>query len=297
MADKMRDAWINCRRLSVYVCTYTYVRKIHSSYTDACRMLESWRRNRLRETKGAKRGKPEVNHATPVTTSVRWQTSAVDVTAQEVEATSDNDLNRIKACPSPLPPHPPSPLSYNPPPVVIASLMSWEKPPQLQINRTRDQKWSNTWKKKEQVDIDVSLLRRLLFCGKNDSFAFLVIILRLVWHQSSTNVILNVTHDVTNTYIVKYHRIESPDSISNANIRCHIPHKSIVMRRRSRGSRRFSTCFVKRALQKKKKINSISAKGLNVYKRFSQRLAHEIYIVAESRFRDSWTSLIGSVIN
>lgn len=178
-------------------------------------MLESWRRNRLREMKGAKRGKPEVNHATPMTASVRWQTSAVDVTAQEVEATSDNDLNRIKACPSPLSlPPPPSALSYNPPSVVIASLMSWEKPPQLQINRTRDQKWSNTWKKKkkERVDIDVSLSMASVL-RENDSFAFLVIISRLVRHQSSTNVILNVTHDVTNTYIVKYRRIESPDSI------------------------------------------------------------------------------------
>lgn len=142
MADKMRDAWINCRRLSrvcVYMCTY--VTKIHSSYADARRMLESWRRNRRRETEGAKRGKPEVNHATPVTTSVRWQTSAVDVTAQEVEATSDNDLNRIKACPSPLLPPSLSSIVYNPPSVVIASLMSREKPPQLQINRSRDQKY------------------------------------------------------------------------------------------------------------------------------------------------------------
>lgn len=129
MTDKMRDAWINCQRLSrvcVYVCVC--VTKLHSSYADACRTLESWRRNRRRETEGAKRGKAEVNHATPVTTSVRWQTSTVDVTAQEVEATSDNDLNRIKA-------RPPRVLPRDPPPVVIASLMSWENHLQLQINR------------------------------------------------------------------------------------------------------------------------------------------------------------------
>lgn len=78
-----------------------FVTEIHSSYADARRTLESWRRNRRRETKGAKRGKAEVNHATPVTTSVRWQTSTADVIAQEVEATSDNDLNRIKVRPRP----------------------------------------------------------------------------------------------------------------------------------------------------------------------------------------------------
>lgn len=86
----------------VYARLCVCVTEIHSSYADARRTLESWRRNRRRETEGAKRGKAEVNHATPVTTSVRWQTSTVDVIAQEVEATSDNDLNRIKVRPPPL---------------------------------------------------------------------------------------------------------------------------------------------------------------------------------------------------
>lgn len=242
------------RLVCMCVCIYVRQENTFILYADACRMLESWRRNRRRETKGAKRGKPEVNHATPVTTSVRWQTSAVDVTAQEVEATSDNDLNRIKACPSPPSPSP-SPLSYNPPPVVIASLMSWEKPPQLQINRTRDQKRSNAWRKKERIDIDVSLLMASVL-RENDSFAFLVIISQLIWHQSSMNVILNVIHDVTNMYIVKYHRIESPDFISNANVKCHIPHKSVVTRRQSRGSR-FLGCALSSAPFKKKKKNTL----------------------------------------
>jgi len=103
MADKIHDAWINRWRLSRALCTSVcvFVTEIHSSYADARRTLESWRRNRRRETKGAKRGKAEVNHATPVTTSVRWQTSTADVIAQEVEATSDNDLNRIKVRPRP----------------------------------------------------------------------------------------------------------------------------------------------------------------------------------------------------
>lgn len=130
MTDKMHDAWINCQRLSpVYMCVCVCVTELHSSYADARRTLESWRRNRRRETEGAKREKAEVNHATPVTTSVRWQTSTVDVTAQEVEATSDNDLNRIKVRPPPA-------LPRDPPSVVIASLMSWENHPQLQINRS-----------------------------------------------------------------------------------------------------------------------------------------------------------------
>lgn len=119
------------------------------------------------------------------------------------------------------PPPPPflSSIAYNPPPVVIASLMSREKPPQLQINRSQDQKYRICEEKR------TSRYRCLFVDGfsvlrEDDSSRSPVIISSLSRHSNS-NVISNVKRDVTKgMYInVKCRRIELTYSILNANMR------------------------------------------------------------------------------
>lgn len=153
MADKMRDAWINCRRLS-RACVRAFVCLCHGN-TFILRGRTSHARIVTKKSTagngGREKGKGGSKSCNPrddvgAMTNERPSTSSRKKWKRHLITT----LIALRYVSVP-PPH-------NPPSVVIASLMSWEKPPQLQINRSWS-KVSSIW----NGEISISLRWQFLF--------------------------------------------------------------------------------------------------------------------------------------